>query len=511
MKRIDSLQHPKRSLRCESLWLVTLLALTAASTTVRAQQPLRYNLAPQQVVPYTVKIEADTPLSVETFSGVIAFTGKQQDAGTLSIQYSGGLSKSVKSKKGAGLSGPGGFGGFAGPRPGMGMARSPFDQPDYRGLTQTTSDIVLSEFGGVKSMRGDSQLPFLLGNLSLMPFDSLPADNREEWEDGNGLTITSKPSSESRFGPRFGPFGESNDEKVKTGGSESASYKITSRNGSLVTIAKTYNLSSPSVGKQDAAIKIDGSGTWIFNAAEGVSESMEFKNQMAISIEGADIKIPVTISWKRMPKEEYAAMVKAKQERQAAMQAEAKARAEKAAQAAKEKEGKPLSENEKKEMLADLNASHWPTIMRRLDSMKGFVPHPQDFDVALRVKELRSHSVLGVKRVAQDLWVKLEKVIEAAGPDAMKVASAEAKASSSDPGNSSSDENPFATDEEKAKLNAAKTMRTWSDSSGSFKVEAQFLRVDGGTVFLKRKDGAEVKVPINRLSEEDQKIIQSLK
>lgn len=477
-----------------------------------AQQELRYNLVPQQVVPYTVKIEADTPISIETFSGVIAFTGKKQDAGTLSIQYSGGLSKSVKSKTGAAPSGPGGFSGFSGPRPGMGMARSPFDQPDYRGLTQTTSDIVLSEFGGVKSMRGDSQLPFLLGNLSLMPFDSLPSDNREEWEDGNGLTITSKPSSESRFGPRFGPFGESNDEKVKTGGSESATYRIKGRNGNLVSIAKTYSMNSPSVGKQDATIKIDGSGTWVFNAAEGVSESMDFKNQMVVSIEGAEIKIPVTISWKRMPKEEYESIVKAKQERQAAMQADAKARAEKAAQAAKEKEGKPLSEKEKKEMLADLNASHWPTIMRRLDSMKSFVPHPQDFDVALRVKELRSHSVLGVKRVAQDLWVKLEKVIEAAGPDAMNVASSETKASpSNDSAVASGGENPFATDEEKARVNAAKAMRTWSDSSGSFKVEAQLVRVDSGTVILKRKDGAELKVPLNRLSEADQKMIQSLK
>lgn len=466
------------------------------ATTLSAQQPLRYSIGAQQVVPYTVKIEAETPVAVETLSGIMAYTGKQKENGTLTIQFSGGLSKTSKSKSNSGRSGgfgPGGFG--PGGRPGGGIPRSPFDQPDYRGLTQSTSDLVLTDTGSVKSMRGDSQLPFLLGNLSLMPFDALPTDNREQWEEGTGLTITSRPSSESRFGPRFGPFANSNDEKVKTGGSESASYQITARNGNLISIAKKYSMSSPAAGKDDAAVKVDGTGTWVFNSQDGVSESMDFKSQMVLSIEGAEIKIPLSINWKRMPQEEYDAHVKAKQARQAALQAEAKERRDKAAQAAKEKEGKPLSEKDKKEILADLNSSQWPTISRRLDAMGSFVPHPQDFDVALRVKELQTHKVLSVSRSAKELWPKLEKIIETAGPDAA----------------GSTADNPFATEDEKNKSSLAKTMRTWSDSSGSFKVEAQFVRVEGPTVVLKRKDGMEVKVPFKRLSSEDQTLLESLK
>ena len=72
-------------------------------------EPLRYRIAPDTVVPYTVTITADTPASVETMTGLIAFTGKRTEGETLTIEYRGGLSKSVKSKS-SGIGRPrGGF------------------------------------------------------------------------------------------------------------------------------------------------------------------------------------------------------------------------------------------------------------------------------------------------------------------------------------------------------------------------------------------------------------------
>jgi len=46
--------------------------------------------------------------------------------------------------------------------------------------------------------------------------------------------------------------------------------------------------------------------------------------------------------------------------------------------------------------------------------------------------------------------------------------------------------------------------RTWTDSSGKFSIDAELVEVDGKTVVLKKADGEEVKVPLDRLSTRDQ-------
>ena len=473
------------------------LLLLSCTSIFAADEPLRYQIKPDQVVPYSVKIEAETPAGIETLSGIFAIKGHELQSDSMTVEFSGGLSRSVKAKGNSGPRGPRGPRGF-GPggvgRPGGGIPRSPFDRPDFRGLTNTTSELVVTTTGGIKTMRGDSQLPFLLGNLSLLPFEPLPEDTSTEWTDGNGLTISTRTSSESRFGPRFGPFADNNDdEKVKTGGGESATYRIASTNGNLISIAKTYKMTSPSAGGDDPGFNSEGSGTWVFNRSEGVSESMDFKSQLGVSIANAEVRIPLSISWKRIPLPEYEAHIKDRQDRLTALQEDAKAKREKAAKEAKEKEGKQLSAKAKKEILTDLNSTDWVTISRRLNSMKGFVPHPKDFDIAGRVKELTSHKVPSVTFSAKEVWKKMEPVIDAA--DEAAAATIE--------------DDPFATDEEKMEKDP-NAIREWSDRTGSFKVEAEFVRLENGRVVLKRKDGKEVKVPLSRLSPENRELAESL-
>lgn len=127
--------------------------------------------------------------------------------------------------------------------------------------------------------------------------------------------------------------------------------------------------------------------------------------------------------------------------------------------------------------------------------MKGFSPHPKDFDIALRVKELRKHNVVGVSNAAKDLWDALEPILDSAA--AMPAAE--------------TDDNPFATADEKEEMTAASEMREWSDKTGAFKVEARFIKIDGTKVVLLRKDGEELTLPISRLSTADQKIVEGLR
>jgi hypothetical protein len=49
--------------------------------------------------------------------------------------------------------------------------------------------------------------------------------------------------------------------------------------------------------------------------------------------------------------------------------------------------------------------------------------------------------------------------------------------------------------------------RMWTDKSGQFSVEAEFVKVDGGAVVLKKADGSEISVALDRLSESDQKFV----
>lgn len=57
---------------------------------------------------------------------------------------------------------------------------------------------------------------------------------------------------------------------------------------------------------------------------------------------------------------------------------------------------------------------------------------------------------------------------------------------------------------------AEDALRTWSDSSGKFKIEASLVSNENGQVKLLRKDGQSVTLPISKLSKEDQKYLASL-
>ena len=58
---------------------------------------------------------------------------------------------------------------------------------------------------------------------------------------------------------------------------------------------------------------------------------------------------------------------------------------------------------------------------------------------------------------------------------------------------------------------AAAEQRTWTDSTGKHRVEAEFVKMANGQVTLLRADGREVKLPLAKLSKEDQKYIERLR
>lgn len=58
--------------------------------------------------------------------------------------------------------------------------------------------------------------------------------------------------------------------------------------------------------------------------------------------------------------------------------------------------------------------------------------------------------------------------------------------------------------------NAAETKRVWTDKSGQFKVEAEFVGLEGDNVRLKKADGSIIEVPLLKLAAKDQVIARKL-
>src|SRR5262245_30753688 len=52
--------------------------------------------------------------------------------------------------------------------------------------------------------------------------------------------------------------------------------------------------------------------------------------------------------------------------------------------------------------------------------------------------------------------------------------------------------------------------RTWTDSGGTFSIEATFIELRDGKVGLQRSDGVRIDVPLERLSQDDVKYVRGL-
>lgn len=66
------------------------------------------------------------------------------------------------------------------------------------------------------------------------------------------------------------------------------------------------------------------------------------------------------------------------------------------------------------------------------------------------------------------------------------------------------------TDDSEPASNPADSFRTWSDTTGKYKIEAEWVSTENGNVTLKRRDGTVVTLPIAKLSEADQEYLKSI-
>jgi len=58
-------------------------------------------------------------------------------------------------------------------------------------------------------------------------------------------------------------------------------------------------------------------------------------------------------------------------------------------------------------------------------------------------------------------------------------------------------------------VSASAEVRTWRDKTGKFSIRAELVESGGTAVKLKREDGKVINVPVDRLSDEDRKFLES--
>lgn len=544
------------------------------STTADSTSPnsLSYDPKSGQIYSYEFEIAIHGADETTFYKGTTQYTVVEVNDQYIRLTYHGGLTESIKvheSRKSGAIP--------FGPRDlSRAHPTSVFERMDMLGKTQTTNQITLNRKGYVLVLDGSSRLPFLLGNVSLIPFETLPADDANDWSSNSGVSIA-KSGEPSRlpFFPSW-PLGTSNHESVQAA-SEVTRYQREKSNDSLTVIRKTYEMTMPDTGDRES-FHMTGQGTWNFSNPQRFPHSSEMKYTLVIKDRNTTTTYPIELKFSLLTPERIAQLEverKNAAERSAKMAAEHKAQVEKR----KAEAEKPLTEQEKKDTLTALASDDHFKVHSTLILLMQRQPKEPDPDIALAARKLLNRD-RGIGMLAERLllqhdpkfrvnheysrstpvpstglkvdsstklyigqiiqvrehgrWVAAEIAelmdsgdvaiiyrgwgsnrrgtfrradIQLAPPevDQRLPAARDTLAVA-----------PDATAPEQAPQVSSVTIvttiksRSWSDVSGTFRVEALYLGIQGDQVLLRRKDGKEVSVPLARLSADDQHYVATL-
>lgn len=528
-----------------TLLAVLLLGTFSTSTVLRADVP-RYRPKPDKAFAYDTTITIETPDQSTTYKGTTRYEILSSDDEQFQVRYSGGLTETVKAKPQDGDF----FDPFRGLGPrGIRRIPDPFSRPRFAGKTQTTNTITFSSRGAVNAMEGDSQLPYLLGNVSLMPFEVLPEDDEQkEWVVDTGISISKGTNSRRRLAPF-----QRNEPKSVQAGREITRYEISQAADDAFVVNKSYELSTPRADGK-SAFEVNGTGTWIFNRVESMPESVEFEQKLVIKEENTATTIPITVKFRLVPDEELAvrdAESKRLADEKKAAEEEAKRIAE-----------TPFTAEETAATLEALASNNVATVQNQLKALQAkSIPDP-DPVVASAIELLLTHSNLLVQSEAKKALVnwspsyKLKYTADKAYSGSSPVKSTDLFVGESTPLYSGQllqvqqsgtlwypAEVLEVFDDHRVRLqvrggakrevtvtrrqiqlgppeltqpadpNAGPTKpvrRWWTDTTGRFRIEATFVKVDGESVKLLRADGKSVTIPVAKLSQKDRTHISKL-
>ena len=526
------------------LYAIGIAAILSCDAGCALAQLLKYDLTKDQKASYEYDIQVDTSDSVISYTGIVNYSVTAVNEQLVRLAFTGGLTEQTKSTSNRETN----FGRIFPRPPNLPLI---FTQNNFTGKSQSKNTIAMSRSGQVLTLDGSSQLPFLLGNLSLIPFEQLPTEEKKTWRSDSGVSITDD-SNALRYSFRpFGPFAFQPAERMQLA-SEVSHYAIARNEEGVVTVEKNYEMKTPDTGDRES-YQMTGKGTWSFDVKDHMPLSADMQYTLIVKDGNTTTTFPIKVKFTKLS-----------EERLAAIQAEAKANQEKSQKMNEERRVQakaPIVGKELEDLLAQLSstsnheqhsgliklmhkedfgadlklveavrkiaksgnmfASSADRVLQKLDPVHrinkayegtGFVESSQlivDSSTDLyvgQIVQIREHGsawhaaeitgILPEGRVATRYrgWGQrtanlLRNQIQLASKEVMQP------------------ERPESDSPLPSKPFSPSAPRAWSDGSGSFKVEATYMGADGDKVILKKTDGKEVSVPLSRLSVADQRFV----
>ncbi|MGB7325886.1 MAG: SHD1 domain-containing protein [Rubripirellula sp.] len=530
----------------------------------------RWNVGDQFA--YQAKIEVDKPDEVETYEGVLRYEVNQSDGKWLQVTFHGGMPKQTKRKSQYQTRDP---------REmviRMPSFPDPFARNRFAGTSSTTNKLTISPTGETVAMEGDSQLPYLIGNISQLPFEHLQGSggsgNEDAWQINGDITVEQSSSQSRSMFPSA--FGQQAPRKVRTA-SEQTSFQLQGTQGSLKSFKKTYLLKAPPIGDK-AAYSIQGQGIWVFDAVKQIPHSLRFEQTLMTEESNVSVRVPIKITYDLLSKEQLAEMDRVATERREKMARDAEER--------KRQQETPLTIGEQRSVLKSLASGNDSELVKTLGELaQKKLQNPDPKIVAAIEKHLHAanRSVASSADRAMKAWspvyeetVKLNQayhdrsspvdstgirvqstrqlfsgqIIQAQNRgsfwypaevmellprnrvlvkmrggsreemvlDLTKIQLAPdlvnqpAQPSRSTRSSRSTSSRSMSTslEEDEEDNDVESDDRSWTDITGKHKIEAEFIGFSDGSVKLKRADGKEIVVPLEKLSQPDQQRAKAL-
>lgn len=260
---------------------------------------LRYRWKANQTYAFAVEIVADLGDETETLTGTPTYQVRNNHSESTQLAFYGRLSSSRQAKQ-----------------PGLFRLRPPHDFSPFSrfagvgpGVPSFPGEDVLSinDRGALQSPCGNSQLPYLLGNLSQLIIDPLPELPVGEWESSRKTTITLFNQSDDRFpGPQFGPFARQNGGEPLEA-RETASYKLEATAEGIATILKTATLASVQQVDGKPRVELRGTSRIAFDLEDGRPRSIDGDWMLTHQTANTTHRIPLKITIRRTTLEQQPA------------------------------------------------------------------------------------------------------------------------------------------------------------------------------------------------------------
>jgi hypothetical protein len=181
------------------------------------------------------------------------------------------------------------------------------------GLTAAarTNDIRIDAFGNVLKSSGESQLPFVLGNLSMLAIVPFSTEGKTTWEVKSDCIVRESapakpvnPRLKKMFpAPKVTPMPTTNDYPAL----ETFTFTLVKRDGNLAVINKKYVLKTRHEENGKPYLEFHGEGPITFDVKAGVPRALEFKGVLKWASRAQE---PIAVSFKLLEGEELAAALK---------------------------------------------------------------------------------------------------------------------------------------------------------------------------------------------------------